>query len=38
MSAIGQAQAEATKIAQQAGIAHAQATKRVYLGRKPSYT
>jgi putative DNA-invertase from lambdoid prophage Rac len=37
MSAIGQAQAEATKLAQQAGIAHAQATERVYLGRKPSY-
>jgi putative DNA-invertase from lambdoid prophage Rac len=37
MSAIGQAQAEATKFAQQAGIAHAQATERVYLGRKPSY-
>jgi putative DNA-invertase from lambdoid prophage Rac len=36
MSAIGQAQAEATKLAQQAGIAHAQATERVYLGRKPS--
>lgn len=38
MSAIGQAQAEATKLAQQAGIAHAQATERVYLGRKPSYS
>jgi hypothetical protein len=38
MSAIGQAQAEATKHAQQAGIAHAQATDRVYLGRKPSYS
>jgi putative DNA-invertase from lambdoid prophage Rac len=38
MSAIGQAQAEATKLAQQAGIAHAQATGRVYLGRKPSYS
>jgi hypothetical protein len=38
MSAIRQAQAEATKLAQQAGIAHAQATERVYLGRKPSYT
>jgi putative DNA-invertase from lambdoid prophage Rac len=34
MSAIGQAQAEATKLAQQAGIAHAQATERIYLGRK----
>jgi hypothetical protein len=38
MSAIGQAQAEATEVAQQAGIAHAQATERVYLGRKPSYS
>jgi putative DNA-invertase from lambdoid prophage Rac len=38
MSAMGQAQAEATKLAQQAGIAHAQATERVYLGRKPSYS
>ena len=38
MSAIGQAQAEATKHAQQAGIAHAQATERVCLGRKPSYS
>jgi putative DNA-invertase from lambdoid prophage Rac len=38
MSAIGQAQAEATKHAQQAGIAHAQATERVYLGRKPTYS
>jgi DNA invertase Pin-like site-specific DNA recombinase len=38
MSAIGQAQAEATKLAQQTGITHAQATKRVYLGRKPSYS
>jgi putative DNA-invertase from lambdoid prophage Rac len=38
MSAIGQAQAEATKHAQQAGIAHAQTTERVYLGRKPSYS
>jgi putative DNA-invertase from lambdoid prophage Rac len=38
MSAIGQAQAEATKLAQQAGIAHAQASERVYLGRKPSYS
>jgi hypothetical protein len=37
MSAI-QAQAEATKLVQQAGIAHAQATERVYLGRKPSYS
>jgi putative DNA-invertase from lambdoid prophage Rac len=38
MSAIGQAQAEATKLAQQAGIAHALAIERVYLGRKPSYS
>jgi putative DNA-invertase from lambdoid prophage Rac len=38
MSAIGQAKAEATKLVQQAGIAHAQATERVYLGRKPSYS
>jgi putative DNA-invertase from lambdoid prophage Rac len=34
MSAIGQGQTEATKHAQQAGIAHAQTTERVYLGRK----
>jgi DNA invertase Pin-like site-specific DNA recombinase len=33
------AQAEATKLAQQAGIAYAQANgSRVYLGRKPSYS
>jgi putative DNA-invertase from lambdoid prophage Rac len=39
MAALGQAQAEATKLAQRAGIAHAQANgDRVYLGRKPSYT
>ena len=39
MAALGQAQAEATKLAQQAGIAHAQANgSRVYLGRKPSYS
>ncbi len=39
MAALGQAQAEATKLAQQAGIAHAQANgHRVYLGRKPSYS
>jgi putative DNA-invertase from lambdoid prophage Rac len=38
MSAIGQAQSEATELAQQAGIAHAQAIERVYLGRKPSYS
>jgi DNA invertase Pin-like site-specific DNA recombinase len=38
MAALGQAQAEATKLAQQAGIAHAQANgHRVYLGRKPTY-
>lgn len=39
MAALSKAQAEATKEAQKAGIAHAKAgTKRVYLGRKPSYT
>ena len=39
MAALGQAQAEATRLAQQAGIAHAQANgNRVYLGRKPSYS
>lgn len=39
MAALSQAQAEATKEAQKAGIAHAQAgSKKVYLGRKPSYT
>src|SRR6266404_3880125 len=39
MAALGQAQAETTKLAQQAGIAHAQANgHRVYLGRKPSYS
>lgn len=39
MAALSQAQAEATKEAQKAGIAHAKAgAKRVYLGRKPSYT
>jgi hypothetical protein len=27
-----------TRLAQQAGIAHAQATERVYLGQKPSYS
>jgi len=38
MAALGQAQAEATKLAQEAGIAHAQANgNRVYLGRKPTY-
>lgn len=39
MAALSQAQAEATKEAQRAGIAHAKAKdKKVYLGRKPSYT
>jgi putative DNA-invertase from lambdoid prophage Rac len=39
MSATAQAQAEATKAAQRAGIAHAKANDdRAYLGRKPSYT
>ena len=39
MAALSQAQAEATKEAQRAGIAHAKAgSKKVYLGRKPSYT
>lgn len=39
MAALSQAQAEANKEAQKAGIAHAQAgSKKVYLGRKPSYT
>jgi putative DNA-invertase from lambdoid prophage Rac len=39
MAALGQAQAEATKLAQRAGIAHAQANgERIYLGRKPSYS
>lgn len=39
MAALSQAQAEASKEAQRAGIAHAQAgSKKVYLGRKPSYT
>jgi putative DNA-invertase from lambdoid prophage Rac len=39
MAAMGQAQAEATKIAQTAGIAHARASgERAYLGRKPSFT
>src|SRR3954451_24099576 len=37
MAATAQAQAEATKEAQKAGIAHAKA-KGEYLGRKPSYT
>jgi putative DNA-invertase from lambdoid prophage Rac len=38
MAALSQAQAEATKEAQKAGIAHAKANPRNYLGRKPSYT
>lgn len=39
MAAMGEAQAEATKVAQAAGIAHAKATKgKAYLGRKPSFT
>jgi putative DNA-invertase from lambdoid prophage Rac len=37
MSATAQAQAEATKAAQRAGIAHAKANGEIYLGRKPSY-
>lgn len=39
MAALSQAQAEATREAQKAGIAHAKAgPDKVYLGRKPSYT
>jgi len=39
MAATAQAQAEATKAAQRAGIEHAKANDgRAYLGRKPSYT
>jgi len=39
MAASAQAQAEATKEAQRAGIEHAKATEpRAYLGRKPSFT
>lgn len=40
MAAMGQAQAEATKLAQTAGIAHAKARadQTAYKGRKPSYT
>ena len=39
MAATAQAQAEATKAAQRAGIDHAkQANGRAYLGRKPSFT
>lgn len=37
MAATSQAQAEATKEAQKAGIAHAKASEGKYLGRKPSY-
>jgi putative DNA-invertase from lambdoid prophage Rac len=39
MAATAQAQAEATKAAQRAGIEHAKASEdRAYLGRKPSFT
>ena len=38
MAASAQAQAEATKEAQQAGIEHAKAKEDKYRGRKPSYT
>ena len=39
MAATAQAQAEATKAAQRAGIEHAKHSgERAYLGRKPSYT
>ncbi len=38
MSALSQAQAEANKEAQVAGIAHAKANVLNYLGRKPSFT
>jgi DNA invertase Pin-like site-specific DNA recombinase len=38
MAALSQAQAEATKEAQKAGIAHAKADPKNYRGRKPSYT
>ena len=37
MAATAQAQAEATKEAQKAGIEHAKARDDAYLGRKPSY-
>lgn len=37
MAATAQAQAEATKEAQKAGIAHAKGQEGKYLGRKPSY-
>lgn len=38
MAALSQAQAEATKEAQKAGIAHAKANAKNYLGRKPTYS
>jgi putative DNA-invertase from lambdoid prophage Rac len=38
MAALSQAQAEATKEAQRAGIEHAKAKPDKYRGRKPSYT
>ncbi|PXW57726.1 recombinase family protein [Methylobacterium sp. B4] len=38
MAATAQAQAEATKEAQRAGIAHAKGRADAYRGRKPSYT
>ncbi len=39
MAALSQAQAEASKEAQRAGIAHAKAgARKAYLGRKPSHT
>lgn len=38
MAATAQAQAEANKEAQRAGIAHAKANTETYKGRKPSYT
>jgi putative DNA-invertase from lambdoid prophage Rac len=38
MAAMAQAQAEATKIAQRAGIDHARASGDRYKGRKPSYS
>jgi putative DNA-invertase from lambdoid prophage Rac len=38
MAALSQAQAEATKEAQRAGIEHARAREDTYRGRKPSFT
>jgi putative DNA-invertase from lambdoid prophage Rac len=38
MAALSQAQAEATKEAQRAGIDHAKARDDAYRGRKPSFT